>query len=316
MDTARRSSTERKYKGIMRDVLQRKFLLHWNTSHYVWNINWMIHHDTNTSYQTSHKPHYNQSIHILTMTEITDTTLLDSFLMTSARLILFIPMWSKIATTMAIMNPNTHNTTPTQQMKTLCTAWEQKYSNGDVRDIPPHSVHCIPYLSSKLWVIKKFRTEPRREQPTVRPKANDSSLSLNQRAVMQCCTTERDEKDNVPISGGRALHKEVSQAYQSEMRCLLQKRVVQWALAAADRGFLWSGSPVRRARSQKHTAKRTKMPPLHKNSPNWSSLIGRAFGSHSRFVHNNSKRLTTISKPIDKKSCKDHHYCTSVEKKT
>lgn len=56
------------------------------------------------------------------MTKMIHTMLLDSFWMTSVRPNFFIPMWSKIATIMEIINPNTHNTTPTQQRKMPCAA--------------------------------------------------------------------------------------------------------------------------------------------------------------------------------------------------
>ncbi|TNN38436.1 hypothetical protein EYF80_051412 [Liparis tanakae] len=43
----------------------------------------------------------------------------------------------------------------------------------------------MPYCSSNFWVRKKFMTEPRRENASVRPNAKASSFPRNQKAVMR-----------------------------------------------------------------------------------------------------------------------------------
>lgn len=130
-------------------------------------------------------------------------------------------------------------------------------------NLPPQSVHCNPYFSSNLMVMKKFRTEPSREKPRVRPKAKLSSLPLNQKAVIRSCTTD-DITKNIVLKPCKWKYIIFGKRwpYHLKIHSQVQRTAVLRALTAAEREFLESGSPVQTEQSRKHREERIHISPL------------------------------------------------------
>lgn len=121
------------------------------------------------------------------------TTLRESSAMAPSRPSCLMPILSRALTTTAATKPSMHSRAPGKQKNTVRNSSSQAALHFLV-NVPPHSVHCMPYLSSNFSVKKKLRTEPRREKASVTPKARASSFPLNQKAVMRFCTTGKTKQ--------------------------------------------------------------------------------------------------------------------------
>lgn len=197
------------------------------------------------------------------------TTFRDASCMDPSKPSCFIPTLSIALTIIAELNPRTHKRAPRKQQTAYFTVLEKSLLNWwvfpSIFNLPPHSVHCIPNLSSNFSVRKKFRTEPRREKARVRPKARASSFPLNQKAVMRFWTTEEDEQKGKVGSLSRCWDgAALMGTYWSEIRSLIRTADGRWAWGEAGKEFLWSGSPAQKGRSPKRREKKTETPQLKK----------------------------------------------------
>lgn len=100
-------------------------------------------------------------------------------------------------------------------------------SNSSNPCLPPQSVHWIPKCASKDRVNRKLRTLPKREKAIFSPKANDSSLFLNQNAVIRSWATEILERQRTECEWrvlGNRTHNWEMVLFQSTVRSVCFRR--------------------------------------------------------------------------------------------